>query len=130
MKEANTATKATMVTGLASAKFEIPYLNTASISCLSLAIASPWVANHFSLSFGLPELLVHEYVIPCPLLSDITMISIPRCVALVVVTLIMFLILWGSPCGDLYTGQRLSTGRNNAAESAGSEGKTIPPNLA
>jgi hypothetical protein len=74
-------------------QFAHPYGKTASISSRSLAMASPCVANHFSIIFGLPELLVHEYVVPCPELSDITMISIPRCVALVVVTFFMFLIL-------------------------------------
>ena len=65
-----------------------------SILCSSLAIASACVANHFSIIFDLPELLVHEHVVLCPLLSGISMVLIPRSVAFVMVVYIMFLSFW------------------------------------
>ncbi len=67
--------------------------NTASISIRSLFIAWPCVGNHFTLVFVFFELLVQEYVVPCPTFSDITAISMPRCVALVVVTFVIMSIL-------------------------------------
>jgi hypothetical protein len=40
------------------------YLNNASITSRSFANASPWVANHFAVMLGRPELLVQAYVVP------------------------------------------------------------------
>ncbi len=73
--------------------------NTASISYRSLAIASPWVGNHFGADFVLPELFVHEYDFPCPELSTTTAIFTPRCVAVVVVIFVILFI----PLVELYS---------------------------